>query len=382
MNILSSPADAAAALANSRLVSAEFMYRPRPTGSRERQVFDFTLDSRLSELSRYPGSAVVLICNDKKTSTSLAHLPERYPTLHFTAALVNPKPLLPDANDIYSVTPKRCGWHNPAGWQRYDVTDRWARIGFALESAALLPQSGWLMMPAHDAVWGRGLLETLMRLSQKQAQNDLPAAVSPYTYHQHSPVTGIDIPPFIIEALNTAFARDSWLRWRLRFGRYQKFWGKMSLLPLGMAAEVRRRVETMVWEDDLEIDRVIREADYGLACLYVKNPRLYRQSPPVFDEAGLRAVIDRTLHYSLNIPGEKSLLEHPLDIFGKLRRALNPRFAAALKHSEAVTAACRAEIETRLAQYGASWVDWGAYRYAVRVGDPLIQVWKYDEGML
>ena len=36
----------------------------------------------------------------------------------------------------------------------------------------------------------------------------------------------------------------------------------------------------------------------------------------------------------------------------------------------------------RLGRYGLSWVDWGTYRYVVRVGDPLVQVWKYEGGMV
>ena len=192
----------------------------------------------------------------------------------------------------------------------------------------------------------------------------------------------MDIPGDIIDALNAAFARDSWLRWRLRSGQYQGFWGKMGMIPFGICGAVRDRVETMVWEDDLEIDRVIREAGYGLYCHYIANPAHYRQALPVFDRAGLHAVIERTLHYSLNIPGETSLLQRPLDRVGQVHKWLSPRFSHALDLSEALTAECSTEIEGRLKRYGMSWVDWGAYRYAVRVGDPLVQVWKYQGGMV
>lgn len=382
MYILSSPDEAAAALKSYQHINAELMYRPRPSGQRERQVFDFTLNTRLTELSRYPNSAVLLICDSERSCAGFDHLPAQYPLLTFAAAIVNPQTLPANTRDFYAETPARCGWKNPAQWRRYDLTDRWARIIFALETAARLDVPGWLTMPAHDAVWGKGLIEKLIRISQKHAKNGLPAAVSPYTYHQHSPIPGMDIHQYVIDALNTAFARDSWLRWRMTFGEYQKFWGKMSLIPFGMANPILKQIETMVWEDDLEIDRVIRDAGYGRACLWVNNPALYRQAPPVFDEDGLRAVIDRTLHYSLNIPGEKSLLEHPLYALGKLRHALNPRFATALHRAEAITNACRADIEIRLTNYGMSWVDWGAYRYVVRVGDPLVQVWKYTESLL
>jgi hypothetical protein len=155
----------------------------------------------------------------------------------------------------------------------------------------------------------------------------------------------------------------------------------MSMMPFGMCGEILHRVETMVWEDDLEIDRVIREAGFGVGCRLV-NPSIYRQALPVVDRAALRNVLNRTLHYSLNIPGETSLLTRPLDKAGQVHKLLSPRFSRALQLSEAITAECQAEIQQRLQRYGMSWVDWGAYRYVVRVGDPLVQVWKYEPGMV
>ncbi len=375
----SSPA-VAAQLSGCRLISAEFMYKPRPTEPRARRVFDFALASRLAELSRYDDAAVLLICDSAASADSLSDLPAQYPKLEITAALANPEPVAPP--DEFAETPARCQWEHPAGWRRYAPTDRWARISFALDTARQVASPGWLIMPAHDAVWGRGLLDRLIRLSERYAQNGLPAAVSPYTPYQHSAVPGMDTPPAIIDALNAAFGRDLWLRWRLRAGRYQAFWGKTGMIPLGMCGEILRRAETFVWEDDLEIDRVIREAGYGARAQWIGDAALYRQALPVFDRAGLRAVIERTLHYSLSIPGDSSLLTRPLDAMGRLRRAVSPRFARALALSEAITAECQAEIAARLRQYGMSWVDWGAYRYAVRVGDPRVQVWKYEGNML
>ena len=180
-------------------------------------------------------------------------------------------------------------------------TDRWARILYALEVASLLPDSGYLIMPAHDAVWGRGLLALLADLSDHYANNGLPAAVSPYPRAQHSVVPGVDIPPDVIDALNAAFSRDSWLRWRLRSGHYQAFWGKMGMIPFGMCGDVLRRAEPMVWEDDLEIDRVIREAGYGLACR-MTHPSIYRQALPVFDRAGVCAPLsnERCIIHSIS----------------------------------------------------------------------------------
>lgn len=363
-----------------RMVSAEFMYRSRPAEPRARRVFDYTLASRLNELSQYDDAAVVLICDSEATAASFDDLPEGYPRLQFAAVLANPEPVAsPDDSDD---TPVRCGWDDPAGWRRYATTDRWARIARALDLTRQLPSSGYLILPAHDAFWGRGLLQILLDVSERHAQNGLPAAVSPYTPYQHSAIPGADIPHEIIDALNAAFARDSWLRWRLRSGRYQAFWGKTGMLPFGMCGEVLRRADTAVWEDDLEIDRVLHEAGYGVRCCWIDSPSRYRQAPLVFDRAGLRAVIERTLHYSLNIPGDTSLLTRPLDAAGRWRRRLDPGFARGLALAEAVTAECRAEIAARIERFDRSWVDWGAYRYVVRVGDVRVQVWKYDRPVI
>ncbi len=374
--------DVAAALSGARLISAEFMYKPRPSSARERRVFDFALASRLSELSRYDEAAVVLICNAAATVESFADLPAAYPRLRFAAAITNPEPVLQTPTDPYRQTPERCDWRNPAGWRRYALTDRWARITFALDVARELDAPGSLIMPAHDAVWGRGLLARLTRLSERHARNGLPAAVSPYSHYQHSVIPDLPVDPLMIDAVNAVFNRDSWLHWRLRSEHYQAFWGKMGMIPLAMCGVLRDQVETMVWEDDLEIDRAIRASGYAAVCRWIDNPALYRQTLPLFDRAGLRALIDRTLHYSLNIPGDSSSISRPLDWWGRWHRRIDPRYARALTLAEVVTAECRAEIAMRLDGCGASWVDWGAYRYVARVGDPLVQVWKYEGGML
>jgi hypothetical protein len=142
----------------------------------------------------------------------------------------------------------------------------------------------------------------------------------------------------------------------------------------------------MIWEDDLEIDNAIRAAGYAVSCLWIEQPALYRQALPVFDKAGLYAVIERTLHYSLNLPGrfygEKSLINQPLDPLGRLRWLLSPRFRAAFKLSEEVAAEATSALTTRIDCCGASWVDWGQYRYVVRIGDPSVQVWKCDKSMV
>ena len=369
-----------ARLAGRFLISTEFMYRPRPDDPRERHVFDFTLASRLAELSRYERAAALFICNSAPTIDSLAYLRDLYPHLTLLAAVANPEPIAPTSGDPYADTPRVCGWDAPEKWVRYSMTDRWARITFALNIARQLDGSGYLIMPANDVVMGDGLLRSLVRFSQHQVKQGLPAAVSPYTYHQHSTVPDVAIPQDVIDALNAAFARDSWLRWRFQFGHYQSFWGKMGMLPFGMCGEILDRVETMMFEDDLEIDAVIREAGYAVHCKWIDRPSQYRQALPVFSREDLKPVIERTLHYSLAIPGkfygEKSQFNQPLDRLGRLKMLLSPRFARAVAISESVIAECNGEIARRVDQVGMSWTDWGMYRYVVRIGDPLVQVWK------
>jgi hypothetical protein len=367
LSISISPSDALRLeLRDRSLIAVEFMYRPRPTDLRRRRVFDFALDSRLRELNASDGAACLLLCDSAATAASFAHLPAAYPRLPLYAALINP---LPDFSG--GDMPSRCGWAHPEGWRRYALTDRWARILFAFDVCADLPD-GWLIMPAHDAVWGAGLLDALMTLSRQNAHNGQLAAVSPYTPHHHSPVPGADIPTEMIDALNAAFARDPDLRGRIESGRHQAFWGKMGMLPFGMIAGVRGAVKTFVWEDDLEIDRAIRALDFGVRCLWVDDPALYRQALPVFDRADLRAVLLRTLHYSLPIPGA----------YPGAHSALNLPSDGASPLADALIAECNAEIAARIAQCGASWVDWGAYRYVAQIGDPAVQVWKYEQRML
>jgi hypothetical protein len=363
----------ASALAGKRYVDAEFMYQPRPAGGREQIVFDFTLNSRLVQLKSR--DAALFICDSQRTIDSLAVFESQYPNLRMLTAVANPALW----SGTTPATPLLLGWDNPERWRRYTMTDRWARIDFALAVGSLLSSSGYLLMPAHDAVWGRGLLEILAGFSERHARNGLPAAVSPYTPYQHSPVLGADIPQDIIDLMNAAFRRDTLFPWKIRLDRVQAFWGKMSMMPFAMCQPVRGAAEKIVWEDDLEIDTSIRRLEYGVRCLWVSNPDLYRQALPAFDQAGLRKVIERTLHYSLNIPGQPlgaSTLNFPLGTLGQIRRLLDPHFAHYNALAEALVGECNQIIQARLAQFGASWVDWGLYRYVMRIGDPAVEVWK------
>ncbi len=380
MKLLESPAEIAAVLAGRKFVNAEFMYKPRPPEGRSRIVFDYTLRSRLSALAAQ--DAALFICKSQETAESFSEFEAEYPHILMVATIANPTsvgahggaPNAPESN-----TPHRLDWESPDSWQQYATTDRWARIDTALHIASLIESSGYLVMPAHDAVWGRDLLRQLEALSEKYARGGFPAAVSAYTYHQHSPIPGADIPQDMIDLLNTAFGRDTLFGWKLRTDRVQAFWGKMGMIPFGMCGAIREKAEKNIWEDDLEIDRVIRESGYAVRCMWVRDPALYRQALPVFDGDGVRQVIERTLHYSLNIPSQtigESSLNFPLDTLGKIRHLINPRFAKYNVLAEALIAECNTTIAMRLKQYRASWIDWGAYRHVMRVGDPAVEVWK------
>ncbi|MEP6986281.1 MAG: hypothetical protein ABI970_11830, partial [Chloroflexota bacterium] len=340
---------------------------------RERIVFDSTLRSRLRALSQ--DDAVIFICDSQATIDSLLSFEAEYPHLLMLAIITNPLPFKGKSGS----TPFDLKWEAPEIWKQVQTTDRWARIDVALEIGSLVNQDGFLLMPAHDAVWENGLLKKLEDFSHLYAKNRLPAAVSPYTYYQHSAVAGADIPEDIIHLMNTALSRDTWFRWNIRRDQMQAFWGKMSITPFGMCDAIRANAEQTLWEDDLDIDRIIRELGYGVRCLWIDNPAVYRQAPPIFDSEGIRKVIERTLHYSLHIPDERvggSSLNMPLDWLGRLREIIRPRFRHYNPEAEKMIAECAVEIGKRLENFGASWVDWGGYRYVVRVRDPVVEVWK------
>ena len=369
---MTSALEAANSLKGRHFIDAEFMYRPRPETDRERIVFDFTLRSRLAALGQ--DDAVVFICDSQTTIDSLQIFETQFPHLLMLTIITNPLPFKGKSGS----TPFDLKWEMPHRWERMQTTDRWARIDTALHIGSLMNQAGYLLMPAHDAVWGKSLLPQLERLSHSYANNSLPAAVSPYTYYQHSAVTGADIPDDIINLMNTAFSRHTGFRWKIQRDQVQAFWGKMSMTPLGICGAIRANAEQTLWEDDLDIDRIIRELGYGLRCLWVNDPSFYRQAPPVFDRSGIRKVIERTLHYSLHIPDERvggSSLNVPLDWLGQLRQVVSPRFRRYNPEAEKMIADCANEIGKRLEIFGASWVDWGAYRYVVRVRDPVTEVW-------
>lgn len=363
----------AAACSGRRFISAEFMYRMPPEDPRALSVFEYGLHSRLSGLGE--DAAVLFICNSAETAAAMQPYAATYPNLLAVTAITNPLPA--NGNAAAAPTPVRCEWEGQ--WQRYCMTDRWSRIGLALDVGRRMTTPGYLIMPAHDAVWGTGLLDLLVTFSDANATGGLPAAVSPYTYDQHSPVPGVDIPPLVIDVLNTAMGRDLRFRERIERNEVQGFWGKMSLMPFAMCDAVLKGADTATLEDDLEIDHLIRDAGYCARALWIDDPLVYRQALPVFDLDGVRAVIERTLHYSLNIPATEvgaSTLNFPLDALGEARALEDSVFALHNEMAEELIAECVAEIKARLEQCGASWVDWGVYRHVVRPGLPNVEVWR------
>lgn len=406
MIALTHPSDLAAHLPGVRFLVAEFMYRPRPAEPHAQAVFDYAWRSRLAQLDDRDG--VLLLCDSPATLESLQPVLADYPHLRVWWAVVNPPAgAQPCAPTDLSGLPYQLGWPDPHSWQRVTMTDRWARIrwalaaGKAIQSTEYKVQSAekepptisyqlsatnrpslttshqplataFLVMPAHDAVWGKGLLPYLVR------QAGARVAVSPVTYHQHSPVPGVTIPVEVIDLLNAAFGKDALLAWKLHRDQHQGFWGKMSLLRLDCCGSLLEALQPCAFEDDLAIDSALARMGTPARGVYIRDPRLYRQALPVFDREAARQVIERTLHYSLNIPGEGisgSSLNQPLGPLGRLR-LLHPRFRSAHQAASALIAECSSEIQVRLECYGLSWVDWGAYRHVVRVGDPCVEVWK------
>jgi len=259
------------------------------------------------------------------------------------------------------------------------TSDRWARIMEALRIAITLPSPGWLVMPAHDAVYSPDLLSRLIRHSETHTRNGIPAAVSPLTPHVHGTVPGVDIAQPVIDLLNVTFNRDPAFAWKVRFGRVQAFWGKMGMLPFSICGKLRDAVDTSIWEDDLEIDSALHRLGYPARALWVADPTQYRQVLPVFDADDARRVIDRALHYSLSISSRTysaSAIAAPVSRLTRLRVQIDPGFERASSAADHLVTSCWQAIQVRLDHYRASWVDWGAYRYVVRIGEPGVEVWQ------
>ena len=367
---------AAEALSGLRWLSAEMLFQPPPSSGPARRVYEQALHSRLDELSRYEQSGVLLLADHPRSAEALHAALWRRPSLRAALIVVNPQPIPRDSLD----TPRRCQWPEPARWRLYDMTDRWARLRSALSFAAQ-QQIPYLLLPAWDSVWGRGLLAHLERISIAYARAGRPAAVSPHTPWQHSPTRGAAIPPAIVRATVAAFNREGrWLR-RLAQGQAQALWGKMSLIPWQAAALLHEKADWRVWEDDRELDSILQTEGYPVRAAVIMRAALYRQTLPVFTEEQLLRLIERHLHYTLDIPDSlargATLLNAPLSCGSWLwEQRHDPRWQQAIRTSERLLSQAQARIRQRLERYGCSWVDWGRYRLVAQPGYPFVQVWK------
>jgi hypothetical protein len=345
-----------------KFLHAEFMYKPRPTEAVQRRTFDKNLRSRLNALSQH--DTLLLICNHESTLTSLQPVLDAYPALQKCHVFTNPQP-----RAVQSDTPARCDWESPERWTQMDMSDRWARILCALRYAeADGEREGYLVMPAHEAVFGEGLLEALAAFAHEQhTRTGLPHAVSP------APARSDDASPALL-LLDAAFDRapfDDVCE------QGQGFWGKMGMIPLALCAKLAREVDTDVWEDDLEIDWAMVEIGGATACIRLPRQQ-YLLDYGDINIASVRQIIERHLHYSLRIPGEQAsaLLAAPSQ-HSRARARGNAAYARAVQMADALIAECDAEMRTRVAKWGCSWVDWGAYRYVARPRDPAVEVWKH-----
>jgi hypothetical protein len=361
-----------------RFLAAEMIYQPRPTEARAQRVFDANLNARLRALRT--GDHLLLLCNSEAAAESLRPRLRDYAYLTPSWSLVTPSnsPSPSTERELegeVKTTPYRCDWDAPQTWRQMAMSDRWTRILYALQAASQFDVD-YLLLPALDAVYARDLL---LQLAQVSRASRLPCAVSPVCRLAHHTSTGA--PQAVIDLHNAAFDRAPLVNVCSEGG--QGFWGKLGLLPIGVCLLLPQEVAVEAWEDDLEIDRALSAMGSPATCLPVEDPALYHLAPPVFDEASVRRIIERHLHYSLKIPGEKRSHLHSAPSPASLAKATtDPAYAHALAQADALIAECEAEMRARVARYGASWVDWGAYRYVARPADPAVEVWQRGSGLL
>jgi len=358
--------------AETTFLAAEFLFRARPTSRRERTVFDHNLRARLSSLNER--DSALFICDSEATCASLRPVTKGFHLAGVHFAVVNPA-----SRSQQHATPYHCAWDAPETWQQMAMSDRWARILYALEIAERQPPGGYLVMPAQDAVYNRRALDRLVEVSH--TVSGAVCAVSPHTHLAHTPLPDANARQREIADLhNAAFDRAGLEHVCETEG--QGYWGKMGIIPFEICGPLRSHVETHTWEDDLEIDRVLTELDCSARCIDITNPALYRLTPPIFDRSGVRAALERHLHYSLKIPGEKqSALQSPPSVSSRSRAECDPAYAHVLAEANRMIDACETEMRNRVEHYGMSWVDWGAYRYVARPGDTVVEVWKQRQNV-
>lgn len=320
------------------ILSAEFIYAV-PDGDPYRSRILANLRARLDALR--PGDGVLILAG---SATALA-----------AAAALTPPPGVVQLSQI--VMPGRL-----PGTDAFAQTDRWARIDAALAFAAgYASQFDALLMPALDAVYDRRLIDRLL------ARGGGSVPVSPWTPCHHAG----DGP--IAAAMNAAFNRDRSFRRRLLRGETQQFWGKLSLLPTAICADLRAamRAEHLIWEDDLVIDRTLNALGQPAVSLWIGDAGVYRLYPPVFTEADLYQVFERHLHYALH--GGSGLLLPP-DRAQRRWMARHPAYAEAVALADALIARAQSALTARLAETGESSVIWGGCRIRTRRGDPFVRV--------
>jgi hypothetical protein len=330
-------------------------------------VLRAALRSRWAALTS--ADAVLIVAADDASARSFRA--EAWAGVRTETALVNPLALAAPPD-----TPRRCGWDDAGGWQAAACTDRWARLLFALEVGVCLPAETWMLSPALDAVWGARLLPHLLRFAELHSARGLPAAVSPFTPHQHT-TPGAD--PKAARVVNATVTRDPALRHRIEHNRIQALWGKTMLLPCGLCAALLAGCDRTIFEDDAAVSAAVEAAGYGARCLWMDDAAEYRLTPPIFTQADAEAMVERHIHYGLHIPVTDiggSWLVLPLGDEARARAAHDPAYAQDQAALEGVVASVAGGIRARLGAHGVSWVDWGAYRHVAAVGEPGVEVWK------
>lgn len=352
---------------------AEFMYKPRPAqhDAHGRKLFDVNLSTRLG--CHRAGDTAIFICDSNDTFTSLVPILERRPFMQIEHVIVNPQ-----LRAMQADTPALCAWDSPNGWRQMDMSDRWARILVALRRAAEMPGDGYLVMPAHEVVYRRGLFDRLFSLAEgNRSATGKWHAVSPIEHmHYLRGEASREPETSLFNVFTAAFDREM-LDGVCEGG--QGFWGKMGIIPFAVCGDLAQVVATSAWEDDLEIDRVLHELGHGTACVKVPRSLYHLQYGAAFfqNPGSVRETILRHLHYSLKIPGDKpSALQSAPSQRSIYRARKDEGYARALEAADALIAECDAEMRARVALYGCSWVDWGAYRYVARPRDPEVEVWK------
>ncbi len=375
IEVLENPEKIASAFKGTRLLNCEFLFASRPHTPQRGAIFDLTFHSRQQQLTAQDG--VLLIATDQASIDSVTPLLERYSQVRQIACITNPT-----VSDEQPQTPFELVWDMPAQWRKMRCSDRWARLLYAFEVGKYLHQQGdvgWLVFPAWDARWGDQLLPLLMAYSHQCALQSIPAAVSPYSAFQDTKPLNLHKSRLGANLYNLIFARDRTFREGLKTGDIQGFWGKMGLIPYALCEFLLQHVDTDEWEDDLEIDRALTAGGWASRGLWIADERQYRHVLPIFHLDDVYQIVTRHLHYSLRLATQGKNRSHLLDVPDRMarRRTRWSRLQARIvPTAQTILATADETLMTRVKHDGASWVDWGAYRYVTRPSVPQVEVWK------